>query len=569
MREQLTALRQKMKEEEIDACFIPTTDFHGSEYVNDHFKCRQFISGFTGSAGTLVVTQKEAGLWTDGRYFLQADRQLSGSGIRLMKMGQRGVPTIPEYLISNLPEGSCLAFDGRIVNYSLGEKFERFFRIKCEEDIVGEIWKDRPPLRGNEIYALSEEKTGESSDSKLRRLRLAMEEKGADYHRITSLEEIAWLYNLRGSDVSHTPVFFAFALIGREEDRLYVLDRKFSQKKTQPYFQIFEDLARLKKGRILLDSRRASYSLVRSLPENVEVLDEPDPAEAMKAVKNQKEIQCTKNAHKKDGVAMVKFIHWLKKNAGNFPISEVSAARRLRQFREEQAGFFDLSFDTIAGYEGNGAIVHYAPSEETDRELKAENFLLVDSGGQYEDGTTDITRTIALGPLTDRMREDYTTVLKANLDLAKTQFIRGTTGEQLDKVARKPLHARGLDFNHGTGHGVGHILCVHEGPNRISPSGGQWPILPGMITTDEPGVYIEGQYGIRLENEMLCVEREGRLSFEVLTLCPFERQAILAEWLDEEEKTYLNRYHKMVYETLETELEPDLREWLKEQTAPI
>ncbi len=572
MKEELLALRREMGKRGIDAYLVPTTDFHGSEYVNDYFKCRKYVSGFTGSAGTLLVTNDFAGLWTDGRYFLQAEKQLAGSGISLMKINQPGVLSIREYLAENLKPESVVAFDGRVVDADFGKSLETDYNIKFDLDLVGEIWEERPALHGNEIYELPLEAVGETAESKLKRLRLAMEEKGADYHIITGLEEIAWLYNLRGSDVSHTPVFFAFSIISRDEDRLYTLypiAKVLEGRESLPYFQFFEDIKELKKGSLLLDTKKASYTLVKSLPENVEIISDVDPVEAMKVVKNQTELRCTENAHIKDGTAMVQFIFWLKSNVGKTAISEISAADKLETLRRQQTGCFDLSFDTISGYMENGAIVHYAPTPDTDRQLRPEGLLLVDSGGQYEDGTTDITRTIALGPLTDEMRENYTTVLKSNLELSMAAFEQGTTGAQLDELARKPLRARGLDFNHGTGHGVGHILSVHEGPNRISPTGGDWPILPGMITTDEPGVYKEGAYGIRLENELLCVEKDGALAFEPITLCPFDRDAILPEMLSEEERKYLNAYHEKVYRVLESRLETEVRSWLKEQTEEL
>lgn len=572
MKEELLALRREMGKRGIDAYLVPTTDFHGSEYVNDYFKCRKYVSGFTGSAGTLLVTNDFAGLWTDGRYFLQAEKQLAGSGISLMKINQPGVLSIREYLAENLKPESVVAFDGRVVDADFGKSLETDYNIKFDLDLVGEIWKERSALHGNEIYELPLEAVGETAESKLKRLRLAMEEKGADYHIITGLEEIAWLYNLRGSDVSHTPVFFAFSIISRDEDRLYTLypiAKVLEGRESLPYFQFFEDIKELKKGSLLLDTKKASYTLVKSLPEDVEIISDVDPMEAMKAVKNQTELQCTENAHIKDGTAMVQFIFWLKSNVGKTAISEISAADKLETLRRQQTGCFDLSFDTISGYMENGAIVHYAPTPDTDRQLRPEGLLLVDSGGQYEDGTTDITRTIALGPLTDEMREDYTTVLKSNLELSMAVFEKGTAGSQLDQIARNPLRAKGLDFNHGTGHGVGHILSVHEGPNRISPTGGDWPILPGMITTDEPGVYKEGAYGIRLENELVCVEKDGSLAFEPITLCPFDRDAILPEMLSEEERKYLNAYHEKVYRVLESRLETEVRSWLREQTEEL
>lgn len=572
MKEELLALHREMGKRGIDAYLVPTTDFHGSEYVNDYFKCRKYVSGFTGSAGTLLVTNDFAGLWTDGRYFLQAEKQLQGSGISLMRINQPGVLSIREYLAENLKPESVVAFDGRVVDADFGMSLETDYNIEYDMDLVGEIWKERPVLRGSEIYKLPPEVVGETAESKLKRLRLAMEEKGADYHIITGLEEIAWLYNLRGSDVSHTPVFFAFSIISRDEDRLYTLypiAKVLEGRESLPYFQFFEDIKELKKGSLLLDTKKASYTLVKSLPENVEIISDVDPVEAMKAVKNQTELRCTENAHIKDGTAMVQFIFWLKSNVGKTAISEISAADKLETLRRQQTGCFDLSFDTISGYMENGAIVHYTPTPDTDRQLRPEGLLLVDSGGQYEDGTTDITRTIALGPLTDEMREDYTTVLKSNLELSMAVFEKGITGSQLDQIARNPLRAKGLDFNHGTGHGVGHILSVHEGPNRISPTGGDWPILPGMITTDEPGVYKEGAYGIRLENELVCVEKDGSLAFEPITLCPFDRDAILPEMLSEEERKYLNAYHEKVYRVLESRLETEVRSWLREQTEEL
>lgn len=572
MKEELLALHREMGKRGIDAYLVPTTDFHGSEYVNDYFKCRKYVSGFTGSAGTLLVTNDFAGLWTDGRYFLQAEKQLQGSGISLMRINQPGVLSIREYLAENLKPESVVAFDGRVVDADFGMSLETDYNIEYDMDLVGEIWKERPVLRGSEIYKLPPEVVGETAESKLKRLRLAMEEKGADYHIITGLEEIAWLYNLRGSDVSHTPVFFAFSIISRDEDRLYTLypiAKVLEGRESLPYFQFFEDIKELKKGSLLLDTKKASYTLVKSLPENVEIISDVDPVEAMKAVKNQTELRCTENAHIKDGTAMVQFIFWLKSNVGKAAISEISAADKLETLRRQQTGCFDLSFDTISGYMENGAIVHYTPTPDTDRQLRPEGLLLVDSGGQYEDGTTDITRTIALGPLTDEMREDYTTVLKSNLELSMAVFEKGITGSQLDQIARNPLRAKGLDFNHGTGHGVGHILSVHEGPNRISPTGGDWPILPGMITTDEPGVYKEGAYGIRLENELVCVEKDGSLAFEPITLCPFDRDAILPEMLSEEERKYLNAYHEKVYRVLESRLETEVRSWLREQTGEL
>lgn len=562
MKQELTALRQKMQAHNIDVYMVPTTDFHGSEYVNDYFKCREFLSGFTGSAGTLVVTQDKAYLWTDGRYFLQAATELKGSGIELMKMGEPNVPTLDAFIKGC--EG-VLGFDGRIVNASFIHSLSKpSASIRYDLDLVGEIWTDRPEIVPSAIYALPDTVTGETAESKMTRVRNAIAEKGADYHLITNLEEIAWLYNLRGADVANTPVFFSFVLITPKESRLYTMDKG-------NYFDIFADLEKLPKGKILLDESRVSLSLVKALPAHVEIISAEDPAEQMKAVKNPSEIKATRNAHLKDGAAMAEFLCWLKNAMANGEnLTEIDASDYLERCRHGQDGFFDLSFDTISGYDSNGAIVHYSATPETNKVLHPRGFLLVDSGGQYNDGTTDITRTIALGTLTEKMKKHYTLVLKSHIQLETARFTCGTTGAELDKTARKPLHDAGLDFNHGTGHGVGHILSVHEGPNTISPRGKNALILPGMITTDEPGLYLEGEYGIRLENELLCLANaDGQLYFESLTFCPFERDAIVKDMLTEEELAWLTHYHKTVYEKISPRVSEEVNAWLKNATKEI
>ena len=568
MRQQLTDLRQVMADRNIDACLIPTTDFHNSEYVNDYFKCREYVSGFTGSAGTLVVTSKEAKLWTDGRYFLQAAAELNGTGIDLMKMGQPDVPTIQEYLESVLSDASTLAFDGRVVDNATGSLYAKKFNVIYDVDLPGEIWPDRPQIIPSKIYPLRDEVTGEDAASKLKRVRQFMTEKNADYHLISQLEDIAWLYNLRGDDIPNTPVFFAFALITSNDDRLYVLDDSFDG--GLPYLQIFEDLSKLPAGTMLLNKAAASYALCMAIPENVKIIDHENPCTLMKALKNQTEIEATKNAHLKDGAAMVEFLYWLKNHPDKTKLTEIKAADYLATCRAKQDGFKDLSFATISGYAGNGAIVHYDPTPETDKRLQPEGFLLVDSGGQYTDGTTDITRTIALGPLTEEMKQHYTAVLKGHISLARAKFTAGTTGAQLDPLARKPLQNLGLDYNHGTGHGVGHLLSVHEGPQTISPRGTKFAIEPGMITSNEPGVYIEGSHGIRLENEILCVTAaDGQLEFETITFCPFDRAAILTDQLTEAEQNWLNDYHEEVYQKIAPRVAEDVRNWLYKETRKL
>ncbi|MBR3785690.1 MAG: aminopeptidase P family protein [Firmicutes bacterium] len=568
MRKQLTDIRQVMADRGISACLIPTTDFHNSEYVNDYFKSREYISGFTGSAGTLVVTSKEAKLWTDGRYFLQAAAELYGSGIDLMKMGQPDVPTVSEWLASSLNDVDILAFDGRLVSSTLGATLAGKFKVIYDVDLPGEIWPDRPQIAPSKIYPLGDDVTGESAASKLARVRQFMAAKQADYHLITQLEDIAWLYNLRGNDIPHTPVFFAFALITAEEDRLYVLDGSFEG--GLPYLQIFEDLTKLTSGTMLLNEEAVGYALRKAIPASVEVIDHENPCTLMKALKNQAEIRATKNAHLKDGAAMTEFLCWLKTHEDKTQLTEITAADYLASCRAKQPGFRDISFATISGYAGNGAIVHYDPTPETDTQLRPEGFLLVDSGGQYEDGTTDITRTIALGPLTDEMKRHYTAVLKGHITLARAKFTVGTTGADLDKLARKPLQDMDLDYNHGTGHGVGHLLSVHEGPQTISPRGTKYALQPGMITSNEPGVYIENSHGIRLENEILCTEDPlGRLQFETITFCPFDREAILGDRLTADERQWIDNYHAEVYDKLAPLLDDSVRSWLYKETRKL
>jgi len=567
MRKELTALRTKMKERGIDLYIVPTTDAHGSEYVNDHFKCREYISGFTGSAGTLVVQSDFAGLWTDGRYFLQAEQQLRGSGITLMKMGEPDVPELESYL-KEQPAGSTIGFDGTIISHRLGAALEQNFHIVYDLDLVDEIWADRPRIRPSKIYALPQNVTGEATNLKMVRVRAEMG--AADYLLVSRLEDIAWLYNLRGRDIENTPVFYAFALISKDRDVLYVMDETYHAEDGQikPYQDVFGNLKKLKNCTVMLDEDSVSYTISRCLDESVDCLFRKSPVERLKAVKNAVEIRSTKHAHLRDGAAMVNFLYWLKSNIGRILISEISAADYLEMCRREQ-GAYDLSFPTIAGYEAHGAIVHYAATADSNTDLQQKGLLLIDSGGQYEDGTTDITRTVALGDLDALRRTHYTAVLKGHIALADAVFAKGTVGADLDFLARRPLQDLELDFKHGTGHGVGHMLSVHEGPNTISPRAKNCEILPGMITSDEPGVYLEDRYGIRIENELLCVERAGQYAFETITLCPYEREAIEVSMLTESEIAYIDRYHAKVYETLTPLLETPIRDWLQQQCRPL
>jgi Xaa-Pro aminopeptidase len=567
MRKQIIDLREKMRKHNIDAYLIQTNDFHGSEYMNPYFKCREFMSGFTGSAGTLIITMDDALLWTDGRYFLQAAAQLDSSGITLMKSGEPDVPSITEYLRQTLSSDQTLGFDGRTT--AISQEIEEICHICSDYDLVGAIWADRPTIVPSRIYELDESVTGKSAESKLATLRTYLDQNSFDYFLTTNLEEIAWLYNLRGNDIPRTPVFFSFLLVTPDEDRLYVLNDTFRGRKTHPYTQFFEDIKEMSAGTLLLKKEEINYAILKSIPDHVEVVSKTSPLALMKCRKNETEIACTKNAHIKDGAAMVEFLCWLDNNIGKLEITEISASDYLERCRV-QYGCFDLSFDTISGYADNGAIIHYSATSETNKTLKPEGLLLVDSGGQYPDGTTDITRTIALGPLTDEMKEHYTAVLKGHISLARAEFEKGTTGADLDKLARKPINDIGHNYNHGTGHGVGHILSCHEGPQTISPRGSGCPILPGMINSNEPGIYIAGSHGIRLENEILCVKTDdGKYKFETITFCPFDRNAIIKEKLTEDELIWLNDYHFQVYKRISSHISERAKKWLLEATKPL
>ncbi len=571
MRRQLKALRDKMEEYGIDVYIVPTTDYHGSEYVNEHFKCREYVSGFTGSAGTLVVWKDIARLWTDGRYFLQAGHQLAGSGIELMKMGTPGVPSLMECL-KDQPEGSVIGFDGKVVSHSLGECLEEKYDIVYDRDLVGEIWTQRPGIVPSEIYELGLGVTGEPSEAKLKRARERMGD--ADYMLVTKLEDIAWLYNMRGRDIENTPVFYGFALISKSEDILYVMDDHEKVDAfngpgcVKGYHEVIGDVKKLRDCSVILDEESISFYMAKAFDSSVDKRYRKSIVEEMKAIKNETEIAATKKAHIRDGAAVVNTICWLKNSAGKRPVSEVSLAQYLEDQRRKQ-GAYELSFDTIAGYEEHGAIVHYSATADSDVRLEAKGFLLVDSGGQYDDGTTDITRTIALGPVDAQRRRHYTAVLKGHIALATARFTEKETGADLDALARAPLKELDLDFNHGTGHGVGHMLSVHEGPHTISPRGTYCHIAPGTITSDEPGVYLEGQYGIRIENELLCVEDGDVRYFENLTFCPYEREAIEVQMLTEDERRYVNDYHRKVLETLAPLLEEPVKRWLEEQCREI
>ena len=577
MKKEIIEIRKVMRKTGIDAYLVPTTDYHGSEYVNDFFKERQFLSGFTGSAGTLVVTFDEALLWTDGRYFLQAETQLKDSGITLCKIGEKNVPTVKEFLERLGKNSKVIACDGRVISADFGKNLKG--NLIYNNDYIDEIWDNRPKLKPGEPYEIPFSSTGMETDEKINKIRNIMRKKNVKTHLTTSLEEIAWIFNLRGKDVDNTPVFYSYCLITLDEVVLYTFKTSIKDKlndkeiKVKGYYDIYDDIAKVEES-ILINEKLVNYTLYKNIPKDVRIIDDINPAEYLKSIKNPIEIKATKSAHKKDGIAMVKSIYWLQKTIGKENISELSVSDYLEKMRSQQEGFIELSFDTISAYEDHGAIVHYTPTVETDKKLEKKGLLLIDSGAHYIDGTTDITRTVALGPVTEEMRRNYTFVLKAMISLGKTVFKEGTTGAELDTIPRSILWKEGLDFNHGTGHGVGHILSVHEGPNGVGPRYTDEKILPGMITTNEPGLYFAGKYGIRLENELLCKHREKTeygtfLGFETLTLCPFDRGVILKEILTEEEIVYLNDYHEKVYEALKDNLNEEEKGWLRNETKPL
>ena len=595
--QRLDALRARMREEGVDAYLVMTDDFHASEYVDDYFKCRGWVSGFHGSAGTLVVTAEEAGLWTDGRYFLAAAEQLKGSGIALQKMGEPDVPAIPDYLKQTLPEGGCLGYDGRTVSDAyarnlkkvLGDKAVRFVETL---DLIGELWEDRPAFPAHPIWELDEGYAGKSRADKLKELRAAMAESGADFHLLASLDDLAWLYNLRGSDVAYSPVFMAYSLISATEAVLYAAPEAISQEllsrlnadgvSLRPYLQVYEDLKTLPAdSKLLLSRAKTNVALIVAAGERVRLIDKVNPTTLAKAVKNPVEMQNVRLAHVQDGVAVTKLIYWVREQerAGTLArgeVTELDVSDTLLGFRKERTHFLDQSFSPIVAAGEHGAIVHYGADEESNIPVKMDSFLLVDTGGQYYEGTTDITRTIAVGNLSEEQKRHYTAVLRGHLDLAAATYKQGCTGVNLDVLARMPLWELGLDYNHGTGHGVGYLLNVHEGPQgfRLKDVGNGAALQEGMLTSNEPGLYLAGDYGIRIENLMLCVKGKQTdygqfMGFEMVTMAPYERRAILPEMLTEREIEQLNAYHATVYERLSPYMSEQEKLWLREETAPI
>ena len=593
--ERLTALREEMKRRSIDIYVVPTADFHESEYVGEHFKARKFITGFTGSAGTAVITLKEAGLWTDGRYFVQAEKQLEGSTVTLYRMAEEGVPAVEEFVKDKLPQGGCIGFDGRTVNGAWGEKFaaiveEKGGSLSIGEDLINLIWTDRPELSRAPLFILEEKYSGKSTAEKIKDVRAKMAEEGADVHILTSLCDIAWLLNIRGGDIQSVPVVLSYLVLTRDQCIWFLQEEvvddtiraylKENHIETRPYDDIYTYVPTIPESTVVLMNKSSvNYRICSELNKNIQVINKPNPTELMKAVKNPVEVDNTRLAHVKDGVAVTKFMYWLKTNIGKIPMTEISASDYLEARRREQENFIDLSFTTISAYGANAAMMHYSATPESNTGLKPEGFLLVDSGGHYYEGTTDITRTFVLGPISDEMKQHFTAVCRSNMKLANAKFLYGACGLNLDILARGPLWDMGIDYKCGTGHGVGYILNVHEGPN-----GFRWKIVPerhdsgvleeGMITTDEPGVYLEGKYGIRTENELVCRKAEKNeygqfMEFENITYAPIDLDGIDPEQMSLREKQMLNDYHKKVYEVLSPYMTEEENEWLKKYTRAI
>ncbi len=595
VKDRVLKLRELMEEKNIDAYIIPSSDSHQSEYVGDYFKSREFISGFNGSAGTVIVTKEKAGLWTDGRYFIQAENQLEGSTIDLYRMGQEGVPSIEEFLFENIKDGGTLGFDGRVVSakegsYYAGMLSNKGVKVEYQYDLIDGVWEDRPALSDSKAFLLDVKFTGESFSSKLSRLRDKMKEENTTYHVITTLDDIAWLFNIRGGDVKYNPVVLSYAVITLNEVHLFVDENKLNDEikaelakenvQIKPYNDVYEFVKHVGNNeRVLIDGTKINYAILNNIPAGVEKVDQFNPVMFFKAQKNEVEIENIRKSHIKDGVAFSKFMYWLKNNVGKMEITEMSASQKLEDFRREQEGFFEPSFDTIAGYKDHAAMMHYSATPETDYKLQPEHLFLIDSGGQYYDGTTDITRTMALGSISDELRLHFTSVLRGMIGLSRAKFLHGCRGYNLDILSRGIMWQMGIDYQCGTGHGIGFVLNVHEAPN-----GFRWRVVPerfdsavleeGMVTTNEPGIYIEGSHGIRIENEIVTKKAEKNMygqfmEFEVVTFAPIDLDAVDPTIMTKEEKDYLNWYHGQVFEKVSPHLTSEEREWLKEYTRAI
>lgn len=591
--DRISRLRDWMKKEQIDICVVPTADYHNSEYVGEYFKFRQYLTGFTGSAGTAVVTMEEACLWTDGRYFIQAEDELRGTEIHLFRMGEPGVPSLSEYMERSLPEGGVIGFDGRTVELAESKCYERCAKrrggsIRFSCDPAAAVWINRPELPNSPAFFLEQTYTGESMKEKLFRIRGKMEENRADVHLISSLDDIAWILNIRGNDIAYCPLVLAYLIVWMDHADLFVDQNKFSEDMRtlfsenhivlHPYGDVYEAVEKIRASHtILIDPARISCALFGKIGKQVKIVEKENPSVRMKCRKNDTEAEHIRKAHIKDGIAHTRFLYWIKKNIGKIPMTELSVSEKLQQFRAEQEGYLGPSFEPISAFGSHGAIVHYSPSSNTDRKLEPGQLILMDTGGHYMEGSTDITRTIALGNIPRKQKEDFTLVARAMLKLSDTVFLHGCSGKTLDCIARNVFWKERVNFNHGTGHGVGYLMNIHEDPIRF-----QWkdsstlscPFEKNMVITDEPGIYVEGSHGIRLENELIVQEDEKNqygqfMCFQTLTWVPIDLDAILPDMMSQEEKELLNHYHRNVFRIIGPHLCEEEREWLKTYTRPV
>lgn len=591
--ERVDKLRSLMAEKNIDAYVVPTADFHQSEYVGEHFKARKFITSFSGSYGTAVITKDDGGLWTDGRYFFQAENQLAGSGIRLMKMFVGDTPSITEYLLANIPNGGTVGFDGRVLSMGEGQEYEealsaKNINIHYSDDLIDAIWEDRPPLSKKPAFFLEEKYSGESCSSKLQRVRKAMENNGADTHIIASLDDVCWLLNIRGDDVDFFPLLLSYAIVTMDKAALYVDASKLDERilkelaknnvSIHPYNDIYEDVKKLNaQNTVMIDPMKMNYALYKNIP--CRIVETANPSILMKAMKNEVELENIKKAHIKDGVAVTKFMYWVKNRYDKENITELSSAAKLTALRAEQEGYISDSFEPLCAFADHAAMMHYSPSKESDVTLESGAFFLNDTGGGYFEGSTDITRTFVLGSVDQQMKKYFTAVVRAMMRLSRARFLYGCYGYNLDVLARGPIWDLDLDFQCGTGHGVGYLGNIHE-----APTGFRWYVVPsknehhqleeGMVITDEPGIYEDGQFGIRLENEFIV--RKGTknkygqfMYFETVTFAPIDLDGIEPEEMSRDEREWLNQYHKDVYEKIGPHLTDEEREWLKEYTRAI
>ena len=591
--ERVAALRKLMAEKGIDAYVVPTADFHQSEYVGEHFKARKFISGFSGSYGTAVITMDDGGLWTDGRYFFQAVNELEGSGIRLMKMFVGDTPSVTEFLADVVPEGGTVGFDGRVLAMGEGQEFEealapKDIKISYSEDLIDEVWEDRPALSEKPAFFLEEKYSGESTASKLERVREKMKEAGADIHIIASLDDTCWLLNVRGDDIEFFPLLLSYSIVTMDSVELYVDERKLNDQilaefaknnvHIHPYNDIYEDVKKLDPSlTAMIDPMKMNYALFKNIP--CGIVEAANPEILMKAMKNPVELENIKEAHIKDGVAITKFMYWIKTRYDKEKITELSAADKLTSLRAAQEGYIRDSFEPLCAFADHAAMMHYSPSPESDVELKEGAFFLNDTGGGYYEGSTDITRTFVLGSVDQQMKKYFTAVVRAMMRLSRAKFLYGCYGYNLDVLARGPIWDLDLDFQCGTGHGVGYLGNVHE-----PPTGFRWYVVPsknehhqleeGMVMTDEPGIYEDGQFGIRIENEFIVRKgvqnKYGQfMYFETITFAPIDLDGIDPEEMSRDEREWLNNYHKDVYEKIGPHLTDEEREWLKEYTRAI